>query len=215
MNNLEEGFIGLNIERAASDITGFDNAAKYATESIMHSFSQLYNVLNNNWASPIAVEFTTSNSEIIIENAGAMARRIDAIYQGAVEAAISLASANGSSFPLSPSMRGTGIPYELIPCKDNLDGRVGMDVEAVKAGLEEFESNIKAALNNLSGVPDGIAFYDPTGNLIGGYHKNIMDFKEKFGDLANSVFAKMSQYIQEEESKITAAKQQAADTLSM
>ena len=214
MSNIEEGFTGLNIERAASDIEAFDNSAKYAASCIMQSFSQLYNVLNNNWASPIAVEFTTSNSSVINENATLMARTIDNIYQGAVSAAISLARANGSSFPLSPSYRGTGIAYELVPCKDNNNGRVGMNIQNVTVGLDAFDNNIKSALNQLSGVPDGIAFYDPTGNLIGGYHQNIVTFKEKFSELANATSAKLREYIQEEQRKIEEAKQNAASTLS-
>ena len=217
MNNLEDSkeFLGLNVQQAVKDISFFDNYARSTTNALVGCFATLYEVLNSSWSSPIAVDFTSVNISDINDMAHKIMLEIDNVYMGAVDAAKSLAAANGSSFPLSPSSHGSDkINYELRPCKDSLNGVVGMKTELVKEALDEFSKNISNALDQLASVPDGIAFYDPEGSVIGGYHKSIVKFKSICEELATFTSAKIREFVEQEQSKIEQAKAAATDALN-
>ena len=212
------GLTGLDIERAKHDIETFDSMASTALNNIHNCFYNLYTVLNEHWASPVAVQFTSKNSQQINELNENMATTIAHIVNGAISAAENLSNANGISFPLKSeknfaSATGcTGVPCE--PCKDQLNGVTGMDVEGVKQALNVFRTTAINALEEIVSLPNVIHFYDPNGDMVGEYNRGVDSFKQQYHDLIEQTYTEMRSYIETEADNILLAKQNATQTLN-
>ncbi len=213
-----DGLTGLDIERAKHDIENFDSMASTALMNLHNCFYNLYTYLNEHWASPVAVQFTSKNSQEINELNKNMGTTIAHIVNGAISAAENLAEANGVSFPLKSEKNFagvtsfSGVPCE--PCKDQLNNITGMDAEGVKQAIIIFRRNIMVALDEIDSLPNGIHFYDPSGDMVGGYNRGVDSFKQEYRNLAEQTYTEMKSYIETEADNILLAKQNATQTLN-
>ena len=193
-----DGFTGLNVDRARYDIENFYLRAEMAYKSCVECFIDFFHYLEEYWASPVAKEVTTP----MHRQAGDFLLKFydekNSIVEKAVAAASTLAAANGVSVAFEPVGYGSGyggksILQDVFPCDESKgDGVVGMNVEAVNALLKTFESRALYASYDIEEVPEGIALYDPDGNLLRTYNSNIKKMREEFETLYESIVSKNS-----------------------
>lgn len=216
----ENGFTGLNVERVESDIRKFDELAVGFAIHVGGAFGDLYTFLNNHWASPVAAEFTSKNVEDVRDLVQKITTTVHHIEHGAIEAARSLAKANGTTIELDDLYAAnicpgdTGIYHVFEPCRESLNGETGMDVEGVRNALAIFQTAILACLDEIDTIPEGIAFYDPNGDLISEYKRGISNFKKEISDLAGKTYQKLNQFLFTESDNVKMAKQQATQALN-
>ena len=209
-----EAFTGLNIGKVDYD---FENLAHefsdlfYAYEGTMN---HLFDALNTYWASPKAVEFSNTFIPKIKGLIGNVEKEFLHIQEGAINAASHIASANGLCY-------AHGLYYfnmidieRVTACKESLDGQVGMDIEKVEDALNTYSGECQTVLERIDSLPEGIAFYDPEGKMVGAYNKNIKDMKVKFTDLFDGITSAINNAITTESATIFAAKQKATETLN-
>ena len=213
-----EGFTGINTDQARKDIRFFDNSCFYAHYEFSMTMHHLFDVLSAKWASPKAVEFFNNYIGEILELSSEFRTTYKHIVSGAVAAATQLAVVNGTTFEYGDNTIEAGEiesaygGYE--PCKEELNGQVGMDVEGVKNALGIFDTEVKKVVKAIDSLPEGIAFYDPEGNMVGSYNRNIKDLEVKFTDLFNGMIADLKNAIESESDNILLAKQKATETMS-
>ena len=213
-----EGFTGLDVKRAEKDINTFEYMAHRTFINLYAAFYEFYKFLNHHWASQVAFEFTSKNSQEINELNDKMLTSINHIVNGASVSAEQLAKVIGVSLNLMiddnfAGVKSTyGLPCE--PCKEVLNGVVGMDTEGVKQSLFIFRTSYMAALEELDAIPEGIHFYDPNGDLVGGYNRGIRSFKQEYQELANNLYTDMKKFIESDTDNILLAKEKAVDTLN-
>ncbi len=213
------GLTGLDIERAKYDIEEFETLASRSRMDLHNSFYKLYTFLNEHWASPAAVQFTRKNAQEINELNKDMGKTAADIVDGAISVAENLAEANDASFTLRSERNFArdpggfyGEPCE--PCKETLYNITGMDVEGVKEAIKIFRTSINIALDEIDSLPNGIHFYDPNGDMVGGYNRGVDSFKQKYRNLAEQTYSAMRSYIETEADKIFRSKQNATNTLN-
>ena len=139
------------------------------------------------------------------------------IISGAVDAATTLAAANGASFNYDRETISAGETrdYSLaVKFETSINDAVGMDRENVKIALDLFTSRISSGLAKLESIPSSISFYDPNGEMVGSYNRNIAEFKSQFEELFNEISTAVSGYIETESDNILLAKEQANDTMN-
>ena len=189
-----DGFTGLDVERAKTDIRIFCRQCNVVSTALKNSLYELGNVLDKKWASPVAVEFTKTYNEKLYDLFSEFSTTQAHIESGAVEAARILAKANGLDFSYDMPTIGGGntVSWNVQPfsCKEDINRAVGMDTENVKSALVVFKTKANASLTKLNEIPDGIAFYDPAGQMVGGYNRNISEFKGKFNDSIHYLFCR-------------------------
>lgn len=106
-------------------------------------------------------------------------------------------------------------PFHLSTCmEETAEGHVGMDTEGVRIALEAFKTEYSSALGCIDNLPEGISFYDPEGNLVETYNRNLKTFKDKFSEIFSEVATKMDGYVNTEADNIELAKAQAVSTMS-
>ena len=217
---MTEGFTGLNIDRAIQDLENFRTTCGDAGYDIYWSFTPFFRALREKWASPIAKEYTSKAIPEYINLINEYTTTYRHILSGAAYAATYLASAHGVSYGKAFDQFERGMtesdyaPDDELPCEDNLDGLVGMATEVVKSILETFKNRMKAALNKFDNIPDGIAFYDPNGELLQIYNKNVNEFKIKFEEMFNKIVTAMTGYIETETENILLAKERSQEEMS-
>ena len=210
-------FTGINIERAVNDISTFNNKCWEIQAAIRFPLKELFLFLSKHWASPIAKDFSDKIGDRWLEIDSDYITNFKHIVSGAEEAAQSLARANGTNYPQTGLNMEPGqtMPGDPIPAlSDSLNGTTGMDVEGVRNNLGIFKTKIKSALEQFNDLPDGIAFYDPNGDMIGSYSRNIKEFKSTFENLINDIITAIESYLETEADNILLAKQQAIDTMN-
>ena len=162
----------------------------------------------------------TNNECIAYDLYSRLFTTISHITDGACDVAISLARANGEELnknyfcflPIKPGETCQG--YLVVTCRDNYNGVTGMDVEGVKNALAIFKTSILACIEKFDNIPNGIAFYDPDGNIVGEYNRGIQNFKSEISDLAGDIYQEINRYISTEADNILLAKQNATQTLN-
>ena len=212
-----DGFTGLDIERAEHDIDEFFEACSCAYSEMSISIENLAETLAMKWASPVAVEFSKEYNEKMEYLFTDFRTAYWHICSGASEAGRTLAIANGAfwdyDMDLEPgSIRESGANF--FSCKEELYGVTGMDTESVRVALETFNTAISAGLSDLDAVPDNIGFYDPNGQLVGSYNRNITEFKTKFRELFDDISDYIYSALYTETDNILLAKEQAAQAMN-
>ena len=213
-----DGFTGLDVERAKADIQRFRIHCGDVVSSFNNSIFDLSHVLSKKWASSVAVEFSDKYNRKLSELFNEFRTTYLHIESGAVEAAGILANANGLDFSYHDETVGTGerreVGSNVFVCYENIDGVVGMDTESVKLALDVFKTQYKSALEELNEIPDGIAFYDPNGQMVGGYNRNVSEFRVKFSELFDEIAKSLEGYIATETDNILLAKEQATQAMN-
>ena len=215
---MNSNLTGLDVKRAEDDIRSFDCSCAQVGNDLHDSFLNLYAWLRKHWASDNAVAYTTTNIKEINETTDDFLTTKLHILDGAVDAASNLARANGMSFNMSLYNREPGTKYTSynidLPCSASINGVSGIDVEGAKIVLTTFELQMRKALAELDALPDGIAFYDPDGTMIGKYDRNLKEFKTKFESLLSSMKADITGYLDTEVNNVLLAKEKAVDSMT-
>ena len=211
------GFTGLNIERAVYDIKELHDIGWDIQEKVRMPLKYFFIYLEKHWASPVAKQFSDEVCAVWQELDSEYMTSFLHILQGAEDAARALAQSNGAYFPCHYGLESgyvhNGDPI-VIHIKEDIDGIVGMDVEGVRIALEAFKDQEKEGIALFDDLPEYIAFYDPEGELLGTYGRNVKNFKTKFEKIINTINEKMESYLETETDNILMAKQNAADTLN-
>ena len=218
-----DGFTGLDVQRAKNDIMNFYNSCHEAHDYVFRALDELGDVLHKKWASPIAQEFVRKyNSEytnIIIEYYDTY----EHILSGANDAARALAKSNGIDFNADMEILSYIIPgrksetddfQRPFTCSSDINGAVGMDVEGVRLALDTFKTYHKGLPELFDNIPEGIAFYDPNGEMIGSYNRIVKGFKEKFLTLFDEIESDLTGYLETETDNILLAKEQATQAMN-
>ena len=215
MNNRDNSFEGINVNRARSDITSFYEQSISAADSILSAFSNLFIVLNNAWASPVAVAFSETWSGEINSLNSNLYSNISSITNNAIESANCIASSHGTSLGaiVTPAISYKS-SYTCSVCKENIGGIVAMNIPKVEAALVDFNNRINTGLEELSYIPNGISIYDNVGNVAGAFSSGVDKFKEQISQMVEVMNTKLSESIEIEKERIESAKEKAVNTLS-
>lgn len=218
MNNID-GFTGIDKMKTRTDIMNFDNDAVYALYRCNRALDDFFGTLCVKWASPIAKTFTENEEEKAEEVFDSYWNKAEHIISGAYDAANILLSVNGEEELEKKIDAGDYMfkifPFHLCTCmEETAEGHVGMDTEGVRIALEVFKTEYSSALDYIDDLPEGISFYDPEGNLVETYNRNLKTFKNKFSDIFLEVATKMDGYVNTEADNIELAKAQAVSTMS-
>lgn len=213
-----ENITGLNIERAKSDIQDFYGATEFAYKTCVESFVDFFYELYLSWASPVAKEFTTTMHSRAYSFLLDFYHEKEEIVEKSVAAANTLATSNGTSFSFEPGFgsgySGENILSDVFPCEEELNGVVGMDISAVKTILNTFESRAETAMIEIDSIPEGIALYDPEGNLLSSYNSNIKRLRSELEEILNSIVSKINECTTTEMNVVLRAKEQATATMN-
>ena len=213
-----DGFTGLDIAQAKSDILSFHHAGLNAVKMFDTCMANLFSTLSIKWASPNAKEFSHNKIEKIRSLRDQALTSLAHIASGACEAAAALARANGVDFDKSFISVEAGATYgfatDIPECKEELNGVIGMDTESVRIALMSFKEEASHAITAFQEMPGQIAFFDPAGNMITAYNRNIKEYGEQAEELINELSADIEGYISTETDNILLAKQNATQTMN-
>lgn len=210
-----DGFTGLNIEKASHDIESFNQTCWEIQSKVRMPLKEFFIYLARHWASPVAKQFSDNICAKWEEVDSEYLTAFQHIVSGATDAGRALARANGLDLPniINPGNVATADPIKSFISED-INGIVGMDVEGVRIALDAFKEQEKEGIALFDELPENIAFYDPNGELIGTYSRNVKNFKTKFQEIINTVITEMEGYLETETDNILLAKQNANDTLN-
>lgn len=215
-----EGFTGLDIQRAVYDIVDFYNSCDNLTLDINHCVREFFDVLNKKWASPNALAITKNLISKINETYAGFITNFKHILSGACEAGRILAAshdADASRFNLGFDVESGYVSNAVTDakvCEETLNGVTGMDTQGVKIALDLFVKDAKDIVRVMSNLPQGIAFYDPEGNMLTTYNRNITNHCNMFSALFEDIRIQVVNAINTETDNILLAKQQAQDAMS-
>ena len=213
-----DGFTGLNIEQANTEIQDFMSKTFEIKHDFEKCFKTLFEVLNKKWASSNAKSYTNQTIPEICELHANYWNTILHIIHGACDAANYLAEANGASFTQYFGSIEAGFEnesnLELSPCNAEINGAVGMDLASVKMAVEFFSRDTKTIISKLNVVPKKISFYDANGDLLSTYDRNVTEFIKQFSVLFDKIERALRLYLQSEQDNILLAKENATNTMS-
>ena len=183
---------GININQVTADLKAFREAADNIVQKLSDASNTFGTIIVHNWSSPKAVEFAHQYSYKMVDIFIEPKKAFDAILNDAAIAASKMASANGASFD---PMNYFPMPYTMFYGHSALDdvveaapgGEVGMNVDVVKAALEEFSSKVSQALALTDSLPRNIALYDSTGSLQASFSSRISDAVNKVNEVVSSI----------------------------
>ena len=210
----EEGFTGLDVDRAIKELDNFHDCCKETEVTFINTFTDLFQILYLKWASPNAVWFTNEQIPIISEEITNFINTYNRILSGANLAAATLASAHGSAMPIIYSPSTVQFALDVNKCEENKNGVTGMAKEDVKNALDTFVTEKNRALEMLRRIPLGISFYDPAGHLLSTYNKGVNEFIERFDQIIITLTSTLATYMETEINNILLAKQKAEETLA-
>jgi len=213
-----DGITGIDRDRAKNDIMKFDADAAHALVVCHDTLDSFFSVLANRWASTNAKTFTEGVEKEEENIFNSYWNELERIISGAYEAANILLRSLGE-VPLNEERNFQDymfilFPFHLFTCKEEINGKVGMDTESVRTALATLKTKYNSAIDCIDDLPTGISFYDPDGELVDTYNSGLKSFKQKFKDVFDEVIKKMDEYITTETENIELAKEQAQDSLS-
>ena len=88
-----------------------------------------------------------------------------------------------------------------------------MDTGAVTDELSAFNMTMSGWYKELADLPDGIAFYDPDGELVEVYKSGLSLFKSRVTDLVDPLIKDMNGFVDNEAHVIFTSKKKAADEI--
>ena len=174
---MEEGLItGLNPTKARLDIVNFQSQFFSVANKCCRAVDGLIDGLMINWASPKAVEFMKYYENKIIDTFYSNPTTVcEDIITRAESAFNSMSTSQGGPTLGDIPHMGIGAGgFQLLP---EIDGNVGMNIEAVKGIIAAFEEEVEDGLNDYDNLPTTIAFYDPAGTVAAVYKTKIKTIK--------------------------------------
>lgn len=208
----ENGEIGFNAGGARSNLNAFTQGMNSAIAKYNSTCEEFMNELSNTWASPKAVEFGNAYEGELINISTSLRTMGQTIITNAVSAINAMARANGSSFYYDGNISSSNCNItKLLPQKD---GKVGMDINSVEASLGKFQGGIQTFLSMLDNLPTGISLYDPSGEQRSAYIGLIGNKKSQIAQMISDIAKGLNTCIEEEKTKVIAAKQQSVSDLS-
>lgn len=207
-----DGFTGIDRDRAEEDIHNFDYEAICVLCSLNNKFGGFLEFLSQNWASPNAETYTKKLGNDMHEIVDEFSNKELGFVGGAYRAANHLLEANGET-PIK-EFYNTGYhrtDYKI--CGTTLDNKTGMDTGAVTDELSAFNMTMSGWYKELADLPDGIAFYDPDGELVEVYKSGLSLFKSRVTDLVDPLIKDMNGFVDNEAHVIFTSKKKAADEI--
>lgn len=211
-----EGFTGINIESAHSQIEVFAEMGSSASLELTNAIDSFFDDLSTKWASPKAVEFSGMYRVSLCDLRDELNITLKHKIHGCNDAAASLANANGATWTNvdNPFENYAGGVFVGTPLKEEIDGVVGMAVDNVKVIRDIFKTQMEKVTGILSEIPKTIDFYSPDGSLVTTYATGIESINSKMSELISSTLTSINTAIDEESDNVLLAKQNASDTLA-
>ena len=190
---MSEGMTGLNPTQAKIDIEETQSAIKNVASMLNDSGRELFETLEKNWCSPVAVEFSNKYSgklyEVTVTNIEHAADKIatmakEAYNELATAHQIGLLDVEEYSYPSIYTYFGKLMSVDA-------ENTVGMNVEKVKAAMIDYQKGVNQALEALDEVPTNIALYDPEGEVQSTYTSTINKVKEDLNSTVNAMMTEL------------------------
>lgn len=213
-----DGFTGIDLRQAAIDMNNLNYVFKGFCEYLEKYNETLIVELAHNWASPNAVTFNNKYAPVFIDMYKETVTTLNKLTIDVADAIASMASANGATFDTSSIdttdklINGTAT-YEGQAREQDDNGATGMNVEACKTILEEYNTNINSLLNKMDEFPTSLALYDPDGNLQSSYKSRMSTLKESLNSKISEVNKTINNSMETEQNNILLSVTTASDTL--
>ena len=209
-----DGFTGLDPQRAQQDIRNFSDTMKTVARMLHEGGNEFFNTLSKNWYSPKAVEFSekynTSLYEGTVEVVENCASRIAA---SAIEAYNSMAAAQGlGTIPYEGDMK-PGIQYYFGNLSESGPNGVGMNQDAVKTSLAEYQNRVKNAISILDSLSGTISLFDRTGSIQSLYSATLDKMKGTINNAVESITKDILMAIENEQQLLDNAVGSSSDAL--
>ena len=213
-----DGFTGLDIVKAKSDLINFNTSTKNITSVYADTVMNFFDDLAKKWGSPNAVIFCNDYVNRLRESVNNLSTQLMHVVNGAVSAAQTIARSNGSTFSVDIEEVYAGKVAEelsVMPvCSESVNGVTGMAVENVKIIRDTFVTKTNEVITSLGNLPKGIAFYSTDGSLLNTYNTGIDTQVDGIKKEIDSVIKSLNSYIDTEANNILLAKQQANDMMA-
>ena len=207
-----DGWTGINIGQVIHDLAAFRDAIGAAQKKYIEAYTEFESILYDAWASPQAQAFQDYLVQLQYYGRGIGANGNE-ILESATDAARTLATSNGATFPFSYEKLIEDVGWPLV-LEESKGGVVGMDVARVKAAYDAFKGQSEGVITLLDSLPMNFAVFDPSGDLVATY-KNKIDFvRNSLENALNNTTAKVNSVIAEEEQSILRGKTQAESELA-
>ena len=208
----ESNFTGIDRKRAEDDIHEFDGMAVHLLCFFNSVFDDFLLLLSQNWASPNAETYTKQLGNDMHDILHEYDVKEYNFVKGAYNVANKLLLANGE-VPLGELYDTSYNETNYATCGLELDNKTGMDTGAVTDELSAFNMTMSAWYKELADLPDGIAFYDPDGELVEVYKSSLCLFKSRVTDLVDPLIKDMNGFVDNEAHVIFTSKKKAADEI--
>ena len=207
-----DGFTGINVTAARSQLETLNEMAYEA-------YNKIYNGVNNfleeslkKWGSPNAVNFSDtlkkSYSDFLMNFANEVYNSISSINSSAQ----TLAKNNGASWSDVDCTLRRDCSFN-IGLQSSVDGIVGMAVDQMRILRDVLKSSIDQGMEMISYLPKSISFYSADGSLLEAYSTGIDELIEEITSKNSVVFQTIDQLLETETNNVLLSKEKAASTL--
>ena len=208
------GFTGLDINQAASNIAAFEEAMKAAATLIKNGGSALFDTLHDNWYSDKAVEFSTNYSGRLYEETVTLIEQSsDSLADQAIAAVNTMSTANGGPSLPRKSLTYPSIEYTFGFLDSTGPNGVGMNIDVVGNALQEFMSVVESTKSAIDSVPSDIALYDKSGYLKQTFKDVVAKIKSSITTVTDEVTKALQTALDEQMQELHKATGNASDAL--
>ena len=211
-----DGFTGLNIEQARSQIENFAETGFAVWLSLAYTSGEFMGELSKKWASPNAVAFSSDFNIKMTALLSELSTQVIKKVDGSNDAGRILARVNGANWNDAGGSYTSLMKQDAnlnTSCKENLNGVTGMDTENVKLLKDIFKARIDKILESLTAMPRAIEFYSTDGTLMSAYSTGIDEIETKVRELCDETNSSISSYIETEVNNILMAKNSAEQSM--